>query len=99
MFFFDELAYKLEDVEFIIPKDTKGKKHLFLEQWQFKSKSGDIDLTFTPIIDRASNTNALIIQSDQHQVFGCFNGIIKADNKEFKLENLIGFAEMVKNRW
>ena len=99
MFFFDEQAYKLEDVKFIIPKDEKGKKHLFLEPWQFMSQSGDINLTFTPIIDRASNTNALIIQSDQHQVFGYFNGVIKADGKEFKLENLIGFAEMVKNRW
>ncbi|MCR4911937.1 MAG: DUF2804 domain-containing protein [Bacilli bacterium] len=98
MFFFDSKAYKLEDVEFLIPKDSEGK-HQFKEQWQFKSQSGDINLTFDPIIDRYSNTNALIIQSNQHQVFGYFNGEITVEGKAYKIENLLGFAEMVKNRW
>ena len=98
MFFYDKEAYKLEDVSFNIPKDEKGK-HLFKERWTFTSKSGDIDLVFNPIIDRYSNTNALIIQSNQHQVFGYFSGTIKANGKEFVLNNLLGFAEMVKNRW
>ena len=98
MFFYDKEAFKLEDVVFNIPKNEKGK-HLFLEDWTLQSKSGDIDLKFHPIIDRYSNTNALIIQSNQHQVFGYFSGIIKGGNKEYKIDNLIGFAEMVKNRW
>ena len=98
MFFYDKEAYKLEDVTFNIPKDEKGN-HLFTERWTFTSKNGDIDLIFTPIIDRYSNTNALIIQSNQHQVFGYFSGSIKVDGKEFLLNNLLGFAEMVKNRW
>ena len=98
MFFFDKEAYKLDDVVFNIPKDEKGK-HLFLKKWTFKSQKGDIDLVFHPIIDRYSNTNALIIQSNQHQVFGYFSGTIEGDGKKYQLENLIGFAEMVKNRW
>ena len=32
-------------------------------------------------------------------VFGKFEGKIKVDGKEYLIENLIGFAEMVKNRW
>ena len=98
MFFYDDKAYKLEDVTFNIPKDDKGKD-LFMQEWTFTSESGDINLTFKPTIDRYSNTNALIIQSKQHQVFGYFSGTIKADGKEFKLDNLLGFAEKVKNRW
>ena len=98
MFFYDKEAYKLEDVIFNIPKDEKGK-HLFKEDWTLTSQSGDIDLVFHPIIDRYSNTNALIIQSNQHQVFGYFSGTIKANGKSYKLDNLLGFAEMVKNRW
>ena len=98
MFFYDDQAYKLEDVEFIIPKNEKGK-HLFQDEWKFISQKGDINLTFTPIIDRCSNTNALIIQSDQHQVFGYFSGEIKIEDKVFRLDHLLGFAEMVKNRW
>lgn len=98
MFFFDKEAYKLEDIEFIIPKDLKDKPK-FLEEWEIKSKDGSVDLLFRPIIDRHSNTNALIIQSNQHQVFGYFRGEIKVDGKTYLIDNLIGFAEMVKNRW
>ena len=72
---------------------------MFMKQWTFTSKKGDINLVFNPIIDRYANTNALIIQSKQHQVFGYFSGSIKADNQEFDFENVLGFAEMVTNRW
>lgn len=98
MLFYDKEAYKLEDVVFNIPKNEKGK-HDFLSDWTLKSESGDIDLVFHPIIDRKSNTNALIIQSDQHQVFGYFSGTFKVEDKTIELDNLLGFAEMVKNRW
>ena len=98
MFFYDKETYKLEDVVFNIPKNEKGK-HEFTKEWTFTSSSGDIDLKFQPIIDRHSNTNALIIQSNQHQVFGYFSGTIKVEGKEITFENLLGFAEMVKNRW
>lgn len=98
MFFYDREAYKLTDVTFNIPKDEKGKFD-FLKEWTFTSSSGDINLRFNPIIDRHANTNALIIQSNQHQVFGYFSGTIKVKDKEISFENLLGFAEMVKNRW
>lgn len=98
MFFYDNEAYKLDDVEFIIPKDGKGKYN-FKDNWRFKSKKGDINLIFKPCIDRYSNTNALIIQSNQHQVFGYFNGTINVKGKTYRVDNLLGFAEMVKNRW
>ena len=98
MFFYDQEAYKLKDVKFNIPKNAKGKLD-FMSPWTFTSESGDINLTFNPIIDRYSNTNVLIIQSNQHQVFGYFSGTIKVDNKEFRFDNLLGFAEMVTNRW
>ena len=98
MFFYDDKAYKLEDVVFNIPKNEKGKLD-FLSPWTFTSEKGDINLKFNPIIDRYSNTNVLIIQSNQHQVFGYFSGSIKVENKTVEFENLLGFAEMVTNRW
>ena len=98
MFFYDNRAYKLNDVKFNIPQTPEGKDS-FMEDWTFTSESGDINLTFHPIIDRYANTNALIIQSNQHQVFGYFSGTIKVEDKEYKLNNLLGFAEKVKNRW
>ena len=98
MFFFDDKAFKLEDVLFGIPKNNKGKLD-FMSPWAFTSKKGDINLKFEPIIDRYANTNALIIQSKQHQVFGYFSGTITIEGKEYKFEHLLGFAEMVTNRW
>ena len=98
MFFYDGEAYKLEDVKFEIPKGENGKLD-FLSPWKFTSQKGDINLSFNPIIDRYANTNALIIQSKQHQVFGYFSGSITVDNQKYDFENLLGFAEMVTNRW
>lgn len=98
MLFYDQEVYKLDDVSFNIPKDKKGRDN-FLKPWTFTSKSGDINLTFEPLIDRKSNTNAILIQSDQHQVFGYFSGSFKVNEKEIKFEKLLGFAEKVRNRW
>ena len=98
MFFYDKKAYKLEDVTFNIPQNEKGQFD-YMKPWTFTSEKGDINLTFEPCIDRYANTNALIIQSKQHQVFGYFSGYIKVEGKEIKLDKLLGFAERVTNRW
>lgn len=98
MLFVDNEAYKLEDVEFIIPKDEKGKDQ-YMKPWKFTSKDGSIDLTFEPLIDRYANMNVLVIQSLQHQVFGKFSGTFKVNGKVVELKDVIGFAEKVKNRW
>ena len=98
MLFLDQRAYKLEDVSFNIPRNKKGKE-VYLQRWTFTSESDDINLIFEPLFDRASNTNALLIQSDQHQVFGRFSGTFRVKGKNIHFENLIGFAEKVKNRW
>lgn len=98
MLFVDNEAYKLEDVEFIIPKDSKGKDK-YLDTWKLVSKDGAIDLTFEPLFDRYANMNVLVIQSLQHQVFGKFSGTFKVDGKLIEIKDVIGFAEKVKNRW
>lgn len=98
MLFYDKEVFKLEDVKFKIPCDSKGKER-FTDPWTFTSKSGDINLTFTPMFDRASDTNVLIIRSNQHQVFGKFSGTFKVEGREIKFENLVGFAEKVYNKW
>lgn len=98
MLFYDKEAYKLNDVVFNIPQDEQGN-YLYLEPWTIKSESGDIDLTFTPILDREDNTNLLILKSLQHQVFGKFNGTIKVDAKEVKIKDIVSFAERVTNYW
>lgn len=98
MVFFDNEAYKLDDVDFGIPKDEKGRD-LFDNCWHFTSKNGNIDLHFTPVIHRYENTDVGLIAQKTHQVFGKFSGKINVDNKEIVIENMLGFAEKVKSRW
>ena len=98
IFYYDDKAYKLDDVKFEIPVDEKGNDD-FVSEWKFTSSSGNIDLTFKPIINRHDDTNVLIIRSKQNQVFGHFSGTFKVDGKEIKFDNILGFAEKVYNRW
>ena len=98
MLFYDKKAYKLKDCVFNIPKDEKGN-YKYLEPWTIKSEDGNIDLVFTPILDRCDNTNLIVLKSFQHQVFGKFNGTIKVDGLEVKIEDIVSFAERVTNYW
>ena len=98
MLFLDGKAYKLDRVTFDIPKTADGKDD-FYATWKITDNKGELDLTFTPVLDRASCTSVVVIESDQHQVFGYFDGTARFGNQELKLEKMFGFAEKVKNRW
>ena len=99
MLIYDGKAHKLNHVVFNIPKDDLGKER-YLEPWTFTSDDHRFELTFEPILDRSSNTKVLVLQSDQHQVFGYFSGTVILDNGEkLIIDKLLGFAEKVMNRW
>ncbi len=99
MLFWDGAAHKLEHVAFQIPTKADGAAD-FLSPWTVKDDQGRLALTFTPFLDRASRTSALVVESDQHQVFGYFDGkAVLDDGTELDIEHLLGFAEKVKNRW
>lgn len=98
MLFVDDKAYKLEDVTFNIPVNEKGKEE-YTKKWTITSKSLDINLEFEPILDRYNNTNVLILQTLQHQVFGRFKGTFTVNGEVIEIKNLLGFAEKVKNRY
>lgn len=68
MLFFNGKAHKLSQVKFNIPGNEKD----FMSPWTFTSDDGRFEMDFVPVMDRASCTDALIIKSDQHQVFGLF---------------------------
>ena len=98
IFFYDNKSWKLEDVHFDIPF-TKTGKDSYMEPWKFRSVGGDINLTFTPILNRHANMNVGIIKSLQNQVFGKFSGYIIVDGKEHFFTDMLGFAEKVTNKW
>lgn len=88
------VAHKLSRVQFNIPEES------FLKPWTFSSEDGRFEMDFVPLIDRAARTNALIIESDQHQVFGRFTGrAVLDDGTALELKDFLGFAEKVRNRY
>lgn len=98
MFYYDGQCYKFEDITFNIPK--KHDQYDYLSPWTFTSKSGDIELTFHPILDRKSASNVVVIKSIQHQVFGKFSGYFTLKSgKKIEFNNVMGFAERVVNYW
>ena len=98
MFFFNDKAFKFDDVTFKISQDEKGHDD-YLKPWKMISESKDINITFTPVLNRHANMNLLILQSLQNQVFGTFSGYVLIDGKQIYFEDVPGFAEKVKNRW
>jgi len=99
MVFYDGKAHKLNQVLFNIPKKSDGTED-YLSPWNFSSNDGRFEMDFKPILDRTSNTKVLVLESDQHQVFGHFTGSVILDNGiKLEITNLIGFAEKVMNRW
>jgi hypothetical protein len=57
-------------------------------------------MEFAPIVERASSTDARVIKSVQHQVFGAFTGkAVLDDGRVLEVDRFLGFAEDVLNWW
>lgn len=99
MLFYDGKAHKLDKVSFHIPGESDGNPD-YLRTWAFSSSDYRLDLIFTPILDRKAYTSAGIVLSDQHQVFGWFDGeVILDDGTKIAVNHMLGFAEKVRNKW
>lgn len=99
MLFYDGKAHKLEHVEFVIPKREDGSDD-FLKPWKITCNNQRLKLDFTPALDRAALTSVGVIESDQHQVFGYFDGTAELDDGVvIEIRHLFGFAEKVRNKW
>jgi hypothetical protein len=87
-------VHKLETVEFDYVSGD------YMKPWKFRDSQGRLDLEFTPFKDRTATTNLGIISSQVHQMFGCYSGLVEADDGEvIQIESLIGFAEEHQARW
>lgn len=105
MVFVDGIAHKLGRVDFgIVERNPRarelGKRYDLMRAWHFSDDEGRLNLTFLPEIDRADTIDFKLIVSDQHQVFGTFNGsVVLDDGSRFEIRGLRGFAEAVHNRY
>ena len=91
---YDGKAHKLDDVTFNIPEGDYRKP------WKCTSSDGRFEADFEPILDRAAHINALVIESDQHQVFGKMSGrAVLDDGTVLTLKDVLCFVEKVHNRY
>ena len=84
-----------EDVNFDYdPEDV-------MAPWHLRTVASDrVDLTFEPFFERHAKTNALIIYSEVHQMFGRFYGTLKGDQGDrIEINGPIGWAEDHHARW
>ncbi len=97
--FYDGRGHKFNDIVFNIPTDSNGREQ-YTDPWTFTSSDGRFEMEFSPVIDRFSDTNLLLIRSCQHQVFGKFSGrAVLDDGTALEIKDFMGFAEKVLNRW
>jgi hypothetical protein len=84
-----------EDVAFEYNSDN------FMAPWHLYTTITDrVNLTFEPFFERQAKTNALIIFSEVHQMFGHFSGTLKTKEDEtIQIDNVIGWAEDHHAKW
>ena len=96
--FYGGKIHKLGEVTFNIP--MKDGKEDYMSPWTFTSDDNRFYMDFLPVLDRSAYTSALVISSDQHQVFGRFTGRITLDDGTvLPVRDFFGFAEKVVNKW
>ena len=105
MVFVDGAAHKLRRVDFGIPEKTGGAhakktadRYQLMQPWHMTDDEGRLDLVFTPLLDRVDWMDFKLIRSDQHQVFGRFDGAVTLDDgSTLPVSNLLGSAEVIHN--
>lgn len=72
----------------------------FMRRWRIAAPSGQIDLTFTPLLERVAASNLWLVKSEVHQMFGHYEGeVITADGASIHVRDLVGWAEDHVAKW
>jgi hypothetical protein len=90
----DGKVHKLGKMAFTFdPNDYK-------KPWTMVSPDNRLELTFTPFFERVAKTNAVVLKSEVHQMFGRYNGWGITDSGEkIEIRDLIGWAEEHYAKW
>lgn len=91
--------YKISE-DIIFTYDTKN----YMAPWRMKTEVTDtVDLTLTPIYDKGSGVNSNAdsqkVVASSHQMFGHFNGMLKAGGRTVKVKDAFGWAEEHIGNW
>ena len=68
--------------------------------WRVRHPDGSLDLTLTPVHDRHTKVQAVVLGTEVHQVFGTWTGHITDDaGTVHEVADIQGFAEESRSRW
>jgi hypothetical protein len=68
--------------------------------WSVRSPDGTLDLTLQPRRDRHARTQAIVLATEVHQVFGRWSGRVPTpDGGSATVDGIVGFAEESRSRW
>jgi hypothetical protein len=72
----------------------------FMRPWRIVAPSGQIDLTFTPLLERVAASDLWLVKSEVHQMFGHYGGeVTTAGGATIHVRDLIGWAEDHVAKW
>lgn len=69
------------------------------QPWAISSHDNKVDLRFTPLGAYRKRQNAWVAATDFHQLFGYFDGVLRAPDKTIEIVRLKGFSERQYARW
>lgn len=70
------------------------------EPWRVTDPTGRLDITLSTTYDKHSRTEAVVLGTEVHQVFGTWTGTVVTDEGlELTVEGVPGFAEESRSRW
>jgi hypothetical protein len=93
-FILEGKLHKLGEVKFSYDNQD------FKAPWRMSSPDDRLELVFTPFFERVAKTDALILKSEVHQMFGRYNGWVMTDQGEkIEIIDLVGWAEEHNARW
>lgn len=92
---YDGVVHKFDKIDFGIPEEG-----YLARPWHVVSNDGRFDMQFVPLMDRKSEADLTYPGSNQHQVFGYYNGkCVLDDGTVLEVKDFFGFAEEVHNNW
>ena len=94
--FYDGKASKFGAIDV----ETFPKPDKYMNDWHFVSEDGKFDMTMKPFYDHHSDTNALVLRMNSHQVHGLWSGKVELeDGTKLEIKDMYAFCEYVENRW
>ncbi len=71
----------------------------FSRPWRVRDPHGEIDLTFTPLLERVAKLDLRLIRTELHLCFGRWSGRVHAHGRDLAIDGALGWAEEHRARW